>query len=84
MVLLYQLSLCHYAFEGIIVNEVRYLSLVERKYGIDIDIPGATILSTFGFNVQALWKDVIGLAVFSGVFLVVTYLSIRIVLVERR
>jgi hypothetical protein len=34
------------------VNELRYLHLREHKYGVDLDVPAATILSTFGLHVQ--------------------------------
>ncbi|KAF2717150.1 putative ABC transporter [Polychaeton citri CBS 116435] len=78
------LSIFHYSFEGLIVNEVRYLTLVDHKYGLDIEVPGAAILSSFGFDVQALWKDAIGLSVFCGAFLVLGYLAMHFLLVERR
>ncbi|KAK5001767.1 hypothetical protein LTR28_012252 [Elasticomyces elasticus] len=79
-----QLSVFHYGFEGLIVNEVRYLSLIDHKYGIDIEVPGSAILSTFGFDPLALWTDAIGLSVFCGVFLVLAYVGMWAVLVERR
>jgi len=78
------LSIFHYAFEGLIVNEVKYLSLVDHKYGIDIEVPGSAILSSFGFDVMALWKDCIGLGVFAGTFVVLAYLAMHILLVEKR
>ncbi|KAF3924616.1 hypothetical protein AA313_de0202158 [Arthrobotrys entomopaga] len=78
------LSIFHYGFEALIVNEVTTLQLIDRKYGLDISVPGATILTTFGFNNQAYWVDVIGLGVFSGVFLVLGYLAMHFLLVERR
>lgn len=34
------------------MNELRYLHLREHKYGVDLDVPAATILSTFGLHVQ--------------------------------
>jgi hypothetical protein len=79
-----QLSIFHYAFEGLIVNEVKYLSLVDHKYGLDIEVPGSAILSSFGFNTMALWKDCIGLAIFGGAFVVLAYLAMHLLLVERR
>ena len=79
-----QLSIYHYGFEGLIVNEVRFLTLVDEKYGLDIEVPGAAILTSFGFNVLALWSDVIGLAIFCGVFIVLGYLAMHVLLVERR
>lgn len=41
------LSVFHYAYEAISVNEVKYLTLIEEKYGLEIEVPGATVLSTF-------------------------------------
>ncbi|MCJ1471917.1 hypothetical protein MMC13_000558 [Lambiella insularis] len=81
---LQKLSIFHYGFEGLMVNEVRWLTLTERKYGLDIEVPGASILSAFGFQVLALWNDVIGLAVMSAVLLVVAYGFMHIFLVEKR
>ncbi|CAK4031470.1 ABC transporter [Lecanosticta acicola] len=81
---LQNLSIYHYAFEGLIVNEVRYLSLVDKKYGLDIEVPGSAILSSFGFNVLALWDDVLGLGIFCAVFLGLGYLAIHFLLVEKR
>ncbi|KAF2814649.1 ATP-binding cassette sub-family G member 2 [Mytilinidion resinicola] len=78
------LSIFHYAFEGLIVNEVKYLSLVDHKYGLDIEVPGSAILSSFGFNVLALWRDCINLAVFGAIFVVLAYAAMHILLLERR
>ena len=79
-----QLSIFHYGFEGLIVNEARYLSLVDKQYGLDIEVPGSAILSSFGFNNLAIWRDVVGLSVFCGAFLLLGYLGIHFLLVERR
>jgi hypothetical protein len=68
----------------LIVNEVRPLSLIDHKYGLDIEVPGAAILSSFGFNNGALRMDAIGLGVFGGVFLVLAYASMHFLLVEKR
>ncbi|XRM37962.1 FAD-dependent urate hydroxylase [Aspergillus tubingensis] len=78
------LSIFHYGFEALIVNEVTYLTLIDHKYGLDIEVPGASILSAFGFDTQALWTDVIGLAVISGAFIVIAYGAMHILLVEKR
>ena len=63
---------------------MRYLSLVDHKYGLDIEVPGSAILSSFGFNTLALHQDAMGLLVFCGVFLVLGYLAVHVLLVERR
>ncbi|PTU20829.1 hypothetical protein P175DRAFT_0516460 [Aspergillus ochraceoroseus IBT 24754] len=78
------LSIFHYGFEALIVNEVTYLTLIDHKYGLDIEVPGASILSAFGFDTLALWTDVIGLAIISGVFLVIAYAAMHLLLVEKR
>ena len=79
-----QLSIFHYGFESLIVNEVKYLTLIDHKYGLDIEVPGASILSAFGFNNSGFWPDVIGLAIFSGSFIVIAYAAMHILLVEKR
>lgn len=61
-----------------------FLTLIDHKYGLDIEVPGASILSAFGFDTLALWKDVIGLVVFSAAFIVIAYGAMHVLLVERR
>ncbi|KAL8880675.1 MAG: hypothetical protein Q9198_001960 [Flavoplaca austrocitrina] len=78
------LSIFHYGFEALIVNEVTYLTLIDHKYGLDIEVPGASILSAFGFDTLALWDDVIGLAIFSGAFIIIAYIAMHFLLVEKR
>lgn len=78
------LSIFHYGFEALIVNEVTQLTLVDHKIGIDITVPGAAILSSFGFDNQAMWMDIINLGVFGAVFIVLAYGAMHVLLVERR
>ena len=52
------ISVFHYAYESLSINEVKNLILREKKYGLSIEVPGAVILSTFGFDVGAFWKDI--------------------------
>jgi len=78
------LSIYHFAFEALIVNEVRYLTLTDHKYGLDISVPGSAILSSFGFDNQALWPDVVNLGVFTVIFIVLAYAAMHILLVEKR
>lgn len=33
------LSFFHAAFEALLVNEVRYLTLKDHRYGVDIEVP---------------------------------------------
>ncbi|KAK9471520.1 uncharacterized protein V1510DRAFT_426777 [Dipodascopsis tothii] len=77
-------SIFHYAFEALVVNEVRYLSLIEYKFGLSIEVPGATILSTFGFNATAYWPDVRGLLFYFCLFIVMAYVAMHYLLIEQR
>ncbi|KAI1372330.1 hypothetical protein F4677DRAFT_265292 [Hypoxylon crocopeplum] len=81
---LQSLSIFHYGFEALIVNEVVKLTLVDKKYGLDITVPGAAILSSFGFNNAAKWMDVMNLGIFAAVFVVLAYVAMHILLVEKR
>jgi ATP-binding cassette subfamily G (WHITE) protein 2 len=81
---LQDISIFHYGFESLIVNEVTFLTLVDKKYGLDITVPGATILSSFGFDTQALWPDVTRLGGFAGAFIILAYIAMHFMLVERR
>ncbi|KYK56055.1 ABC transporter [Drechmeria coniospora] len=78
------LSIFHYAFESLIVNEVLELTLVDKKYGLDITVPGAAILSSFGFNNSALWADVLKLGIFAATFIVLAFAAMHILLIEKR
>ncbi|CAM1510107.1 Fc.00g004420.m01.CDS01 [Cosmosporella sp. VM-42] len=78
------LSIFHYGFESLIVNEVLQLTLHDSKYGLDITVPGAAILSSFGFNNDALWPDIRNLGIFAAVFIVLSYAAMHFLLIERR
>ncbi len=78
------MSIFHYGYEALIVNEVAKLRLKDHRYGLDIEVPGASILSAFGFDNLSLWSDVIGLSVFAGSFIIIAYLAMHFLLVEKR
>lgn len=78
------MSIFHYGYEALIVNEVASLRLKDHRYGLDIEVPGASILSAFGFDNLAFWKDTIGLAVFGAAFIVIAYLAMHFLLIEKR
>lgn len=78
------ISVFHYAYEALSINEVKDLILKEKKYGLSIEVPGAVILSSFGFDVSAFWKDVNLLAVLASLFLVVGYVFLHYFTIERR
>jgi hypothetical protein len=96
------LSFFNYAFEALIVNEMLYLQLTEKKYGLEIDVslkfinyihdthafflqvPGATILSTFGFDASAYWSDATKLCLMCIGFLISAFICLTLLVRERR
>ena len=66
------------------MNEMRTLSLYEHKFGLDIEVPGAALLSAFGFDAGAVWEDILGLAIMSGAMLLLAYIAMHFLLVEKR
>lgn len=78
------LSFFNYALEAMLVNELIYLQLVEERFGLKIDVPGATILSTFGFNSKNYWPDVIRLSSMFLVFIFIAYIWLVLFVKERR
>ncbi|CAI5755757.1 unnamed protein product [Candida verbasci] len=78
------ISVFHYAYEALSINEVKDLILKEKKYGLSIEVPGAVILSTFGFKVGAFWKDVSFLGGLSVIFLVLGYIFLHYFTIEKR
>ncbi|KAG6000847.1 hypothetical protein E4U21_004948 [Claviceps maximensis] len=81
---LQKISIFHYGFEALIVNEVVELTLVDKQYGLDINVPGAAILSSFGFDNGALWTDIRNLGIFASSFIILAYMATRFLLIERR
>ncbi|KAI7861733.1 hypothetical protein BDF14DRAFT_1864871 [Spinellus fusiger] len=78
------LSFFNYGLEALLVNEMLYLQLVEERYGLNIDVPGATILSTFGFNAKNYWPDVIKLSIMFMSFIVFAFVWLVLFVKERR
>lgn len=55
------------------------------QYGVDIEIPAATILSMFGFKAQAFWwPDFAILCLYFCGFILLSYMALLIVVKERR
>ncbi|KAJ3983171.1 hypothetical protein F5890DRAFT_1524940 [Lentinula detonsa] len=82
---LHTISFFHAAFEALAVNELRYLSLKEHKYGVELDVPAATILSTFGLRAQSFWwPNIALLGIFFGVFTIGSFLTLHFFVKEKR
>ena len=78
------ISVFHYAYEALTINEVKDLILREKKYGLSIEVPGAVILSTFGFNVGAFWSDISFFGGLTTIFLALGYVFLYFFTVEKR
>jgi len=79
------ISFFHAAYEALLVNELQWLQLKQTKYGIELDIPSATILSAFGFKANAYWwPDIAILGIEFGVFTILSYLILHFYVKERR
>jgi ABC-type multidrug transport system ATPase subunit len=82
---LHTISFFHAAFEALAVNELRYLQLKEIKYGVELDLPAATILSVFGLRAQSFWWPNISLlAIFFVVFTSGSYITLHFFVKEKR
>ncbi|KAF8519557.1 hypothetical protein JB92DRAFT_3141717 [Gautieria morchelliformis] len=82
---LHTISFFHAGFEALAVNELRYLQLKETKYGVEIDVPAATILSLFGLRAQSFWWPNIGLlGIMFGSFTILSYLLLHFYVREQR
>lgn len=82
---LHTVSFFHAAFEALAVNELRYLQLKEIKYGVELDVPAATILSIFGLRAQSFWWPNISLlGIFFVVFTTASFLMLHFFVKERR
>ncbi|KAL7749394.1 FAD-dependent urate hydroxylase [Sorochytrium milnesiophthora] len=73
------LSFFNYALEALVVNELKDLQLTEKKYGLEIDVPAAVILSLFGFDAQAFWPDMIKLFVMCSLTLAGSFVVLQFI-----
>ncbi|KAF8501793.1 hypothetical protein F5888DRAFT_1608792, partial [Russula emetica] len=82
---LHTVSFFHAAFEALAVNELRFLQLKEDKYGVELDVPAATILSTFGLRAQSFWWPNISLlGIFFVTFTAASFVVLHFFVRERR
>jgi ABC-type multidrug transport system ATPase subunit/ABC-type multidrug transport system permease subunit len=82
---LHTVSFFHAAFEALAVNELRFLQLKEDKYGVELDVPAATILSTFGLRAQSFWwPNITLLGIFFVTFTASSFVVLHFFVRERR
>jgi hypothetical protein len=65
------------------VNELKDITLVDKSIA-DIQIPGPIILSRFGFDGQAFWKDVIYLIIYLAVTMTAAFAFLKFLVKEQR
>lgn len=55
------------------------------QYGVDIEVPAATILSMFGFRAQAFWwPDFAVLCIYFSGFMILSFIALVVLVKERR
>ncbi|KAF9115801.1 hypothetical protein BGX27_006413 [Mortierella sp. AM989] len=81
---LQKLSFFNFAFEALLVNEITFLQLIQKEFGLEIDVPGAAILTIFGFNSGAYWRNVQNLTIMAGTFFLVGFIWLHLRVNERR
>ncbi|KAF9437117.1 ATP-binding cassette sub- G member 2 [Entomortierella beljakovae] len=81
---LQKLSFFNFAFEALLVNEITFLQLIQKEFGLEIDVPGAAILTIFGFNSGAYWRDVQYLSAMACTFYLVGFIWLQLRVNEKR
>ncbi|KAG2181138.1 hypothetical protein INT43_008720 [Umbelopsis isabellina] len=76
-------SFFNYGYEALIVNELKDITLVDKSIA-DIQIPGPIILSRFGFDGQAFWKDVMYLVIYLAVTMTAAFAFLKFLVKEQR
>ncbi|KAJ2724653.1 (ABC) transporter [Coemansia sp. Benny D115] len=72
------------AYEALAVNELRYAHIEEVRFGLEIEVPTAALISSFGFDLQAFWTDIFAMLAALGISLGLSLLWLTFVIKERR
>lgn len=80
----YNISSFNLAYEALAVNELRHARVEEVKFGLEIELPAASVISSFGFNLLAFWPDVLILCTILIASLGLSLLWLTYVIKERR
>ncbi|KAJ2242973.1 (ABC) transporter [Coemansia sp. RSA 475] len=79
-----RLSSFNLAYEALAINELRHAHIEEVRFGLEIQIPSASLISSFGFDLLAFWPDVAVLCVVLAGSLGLSLLWLTFVIKERR
>ncbi|KAJ2779065.1 (ABC) transporter [Coemansia javaensis] len=79
-----RISSFNLAYEALAINELRHAHIEEVRFGLEIQVPTATLVSSFGFDLLAFWPDVIVLCGVLAASLGLSLLWLTHVIRERR
>ncbi|KAJ2826182.1 (ABC) transporter [Coemansia erecta] len=79
-----RLSSFNLAYEALAINELRYAHIEEVRFGLEIQLPSASLISSFGFDLLAFWPDVAILCAVLAGSLGLSLLWLTYVIKERR
>ncbi|PIA17582.1 hypothetical protein COEREDRAFT_23594, partial [Coemansia reversa NRRL 1564] len=79
-----RLSSFNLAYEALAINELRHAHIEEVRFGLKIQIPSASLISSFGFDLLAFWPDVLILCMVLAASLGLSLLWLTYVIKERR
>ncbi|KAJ1851985.1 (ABC) transporter [Coemansia sp. RSA 1822] len=72
------------AYEALAINELRHAHIEEVRFGLEIQIPSASLISSFGFDLLAFWPDIAVLCLVLAGSLGLSLLWLTFVIKERR
>ncbi|KAJ1665240.1 FAD-dependent urate hydroxylase [Coemansia sp. RSA 1646] len=72
------------AYEALAINELRHAHIEEVRFGLEIQIPTASLISSFGFNLLSFWPDIAVLIAILGTCLGLSLVWLTYVIKERR
>ncbi|KAJ2717278.1 FAD-dependent urate hydroxylase [Coemansia spiralis] len=79
-----RISSFNLAYEALAINELRHAHIEEVRFGLEIQVPTASLVSSFGFDLLAFWPDVVILCGVLATSLGLSLLWLTYVIRERR
>ncbi|KAJ1735266.1 (ABC) transporter [Coemansia biformis] len=79
-----RISSFNLAYEALAINELRHAHIEEVRFGLEIQVPTASLVSSFGFDLLAFWPDVAILCAVLAASLGLSLLWLTYVIRERR
>ncbi|KAJ2547953.1 (ABC) transporter [Coemansia sp. RSA 1933] len=79
-----RISSFNLAYEALAINELRHAVIEEVRFGLEIQIPTASLISSFGFDLLAFWPDITIMIAGLGLCLGLSLVWLTYVIKERR